>query len=235
MNVNRRFGGIQGSTQNFRDLYCHQVKKSEPTGHHHPRSSPLPRVCTVPRASAIFLKCILEVVISKGVQHRMSICLDRLICVKIVAFQFYLQSGKQRKVGRVGDDSHVVFGNKFHGEKGNVRRCVVVMQQPVLLSPRFRGEVFAYFHTVAVKRHSSMRNWLFGLPGRILCEQSSRCQRKWWACSWLCSSPVSPFSVSVGLDFPCTDHASFSEPSSNHCQNIRRTFPRSAQNLMVPL
>jgi hypothetical protein len=28
-----------------------------------------------------------------------------------------------------------------------------------------RGEVFAHFHAVAVKRHSSMRNWLFGLPG----------------------------------------------------------------------
>jgi hypothetical protein len=35
-----------------------------------------------------------------------------------------------------------------------------------------------------------MRNWLFGLPGRILCEQSPRCQRKCWACPWTCSSPV---------------------------------------------
>jgi hypothetical protein len=33
------------------------------------------------------------------------------------------------------------------------------------------GEVFAHVHAVAIKRHSSMQNWLFGLPGRILCEQ----------------------------------------------------------------
>jgi hypothetical protein len=45
----------------------------------------------------------------------------------MAAFQFYLQSGKQRKgtlgqvkqVGWVGNDSHVVFGKKFHGEKGS--------------------------------------------------------------------------------------------------------------------
>jgi hypothetical protein len=35
---------------------------------------------------------------------------------------------------------------------------------------RVRGEVFAHFHAVAVKRHSSMRNWLFRLLGRILYE-----------------------------------------------------------------
>jgi hypothetical protein len=32
-----------------------------------------------------------------------------------------------------GGDSHVVFGQKLPGEKGSVRRCVVMMQQPVLL------------------------------------------------------------------------------------------------------
>jgi hypothetical protein len=37
---------------------------------------------------------------------------------------------------------------------------------------KFRGDVFAHFHAVAVKRHSSMRNCLFGLPARILCKQS---------------------------------------------------------------
>jgi hypothetical protein len=43
----------------------------------------------------------------------------------MAAFQFYLQLGKHRKVaggqvrlvGWVGDDSHVVFGQKFRGEK----------------------------------------------------------------------------------------------------------------------
>jgi hypothetical protein len=36
---------------------------------------------------------------------------------------------------------------------------------------KVRGEVFAHFHAVAVRRNSNMRNWLFGLQGRILCEQ----------------------------------------------------------------
>jgi hypothetical protein len=35
----------------------------------------------------------------------------------MAAFQFYFQPGKQRKVGRVGDDTHVAFGQKFFGEK----------------------------------------------------------------------------------------------------------------------
>jgi hypothetical protein len=52
------------------------------------------------------------------------------------SFSFILNQGN-RKVGCVENDSHVVLGKKFHGEKRSVRRCVVVMQQPVLLSPKF--------------------------------------------------------------------------------------------------
>jgi hypothetical protein len=55
---------------------------------------------------------------------------------------------------------------------------------------KVRGEVFAHIQEVAAKRYSSMRHWLFGLLGRIVYEQSSWCQRKWWAFYWLCSSPV---------------------------------------------
>jgi hypothetical protein len=87
-----------------------------------------------------------------------------------------------------------------------------------------RGEVFAYFHAFSVKHHSIMRNGLFGLPGRILCEQSPWCQRKLWSCSWLYSSPVSPFSVSMRLDDPCMSHSFFPERFSNQCQGFRRTF-----------
>jgi hypothetical protein len=41
------------------------------------------------------------------------------VCVNMAAFPFYLHLGKQRKVGWVGNDSHVVFGQKFPGEKGS--------------------------------------------------------------------------------------------------------------------
>jgi hypothetical protein len=58
-----------------------------------------------------------------------------------------------------------------------------------------------------------MRDWLFGLPERILYEQSPWCLRKWRAFSWFCSLPVSHFSVSVSFNFPCTAHTFFLE----HC------------------
>jgi hypothetical protein len=47
-------------------------------------------------------------------------CLDHLNCVKMAAFQFCLQSGKQRKVGWAVDYSHVVFGQKFRDENGSM-------------------------------------------------------------------------------------------------------------------
>jgi hypothetical protein len=35
---------------------------------------------------------------------------------------------------------------------------------------------------------------------------------------------MSPFSVSVSLDFPCTAYAFFPKRLSNHCQSLRRPF-----------
>jgi hypothetical protein len=67
----------------------------------------------------------------EGVQHRLRFCLDHLSCDKMAVFQSYLQSGKRRKLGLVGDDSHVVFGQTFRGGKGSVSRCVVVVQQSI--------------------------------------------------------------------------------------------------------
>jgi hypothetical protein len=56
-----------------------------------------------------FFKCILEVVLLECVQHRLLFGLS-LICVNMAAFQFHLQLKEHRKVGWVGDGSHVVFG-----------------------------------------------------------------------------------------------------------------------------
>jgi hypothetical protein len=92
-----------------------------------------------------FFKHILEVVLCEGVRHRLRFCLNHLSCVKMAAFQFYLQSGKQRRVGWVGDDCHIVFGQKFPGEKVSVIQYVV-MQQQVLLLPKF-GLKASHIHT----------------------------------------------------------------------------------------
>jgi hypothetical protein len=136
------------------------------------------------------------------------------------------QNCPSEKIRVSGGRESCCFGQKLPHEKGSVRRCLIVMQQPVILPPKFG----ANFYTFAVKSHSSMRNWLFGLPIWILCERSPWCHRKLSACSWLCCSPVSLFSVSVNLDFPCTDHAFF----PNSCLIIARIsfalFPRFAQN-----
>jgi hypothetical protein len=101
-----------------------------------------------------FLKRILEVVFCESVQHHMRFCLDHFNCVKMAIFQSYLQSEEQRKVEWVGVDGHVVFGQKFPGEKGSVKCHVVLMKQLVLLSPKFGGDIFAHLHAVAV----TMRN-----------------------------------------------------------------------------
>jgi hypothetical protein len=126
----------KNSIHNFWDWSSHLVKNSLWAYWPHPRNSPHQEVCIVPSASDI-LKCIMEVVVCEGVQHRLRFCLDHLNCVKMTVLQFYLQLGKRRKVGWAEDDSHVVSVKKFPGEKGSVRLCVVVMQQPISLSPKF--------------------------------------------------------------------------------------------------
>jgi hypothetical protein len=62
----------------------------------------------------------------------------------MVTFQFYLQlvepeklwgAGVQlRQVGWMGDDSHVVFGQEFPDENGNMRWCVVMQHSVFLLA-----------------------------------------------------------------------------------------------------
>jgi hypothetical protein len=100
-----------------------------------------------------FFKCILEVVFYECVQHSLQFCLDHLNNVKMVAFQFYLQSGKQGKVEWV---EHVVFGQKFPSEKKSVMLCQDTTAS--YFSTKVQDKVFTHFHAVAIKRHSNMRN-----------------------------------------------------------------------------
>jgi hypothetical protein len=55
------------------------------------------------------------------------------------------QRDQVRGVGWVEDDSHIVFG-QFLGEKRIMIWCVVEMQQPVLLTPKFRAK-YSYIFT----------------------------------------------------------------------------------------
>jgi hypothetical protein len=75
---------------------------------------------------------------------------------------FYLQSRKQRNViggqarsvGWLGDDNHVVYGKEFHGEKESESWCIVASS----FIAKVQGKVFAHFHALTIKRHSSMWN-----------------------------------------------------------------------------
>jgi hypothetical protein len=153
------------------------------------------------------------------------------ICVKMVAFQFYLQSGKQKIRVGVGRQSSC-FGQKFPDEKWKCEtvRCRDATAFSFIV--KVQGGVFAHFHAVSANRHSSTWSWLFSLPGRVLCEQSfdvkeydehapdfalhlSRLLRSRWV-----------WTLRVRLMLS----------SSNACVIIARVsvthFPRVAQNLM---
>jgi hypothetical protein len=140
-------------------------------------------------------------VFCEGVQHRLLFCLHHLSCVKMVSFQFHVQLGKQKKVGWVGKTVMLIW-SKISWWKN---KCDTVCCRDAAASSlvtKIQGEIFAHFYAVAVICHSSMQNWLFYLLGRILCEQFPWCHKKWWACSWLCSSPVSSFSVCPESSMP---------------------------------
>jgi hypothetical protein len=72
----------------------------------------------------------------------------------------------------VGDDSHVVFGQKFPRKERMFEKVRFRNATASSFVAKVRGGGFSHFHTVAVRGNSSMRNYLLGLPGRILCEQS---------------------------------------------------------------
>jgi hypothetical protein len=72
---------------------------------------------------------------SEGVHSHLRFCLDHLSCVEMGPFSF-IYSWVNRELRWVGDDSYVIFGQKFSGEKLSARQYVV-MQEPVLLSSKF--------------------------------------------------------------------------------------------------
>jgi hypothetical protein len=101
------------------------------------------------------------------------------------------------------------------------------MQQPVLLSPKFGGLSLHIF--MQSQQNFTLLCGIDCLAFRdILCKQSPWCQRKLWACTWLCSGSVSPFLDSVNLD--CSSHMPvygscfFAERLSNHCQGSMPHF-----------
>jgi hypothetical protein len=50
-----------------------------------------------------------------------------------------IHGGKVRRVGRMGNDNHAVVSHKLCGFQGRVGGRVVVMKEPVVVAPKFRG------------------------------------------------------------------------------------------------
>jgi hypothetical protein len=123
-------------------------------------------------------------------------------------------SALTRATRRNNPEDTVLRDSYCFGKRKTALCCVVTANYFVL---KVRGEDFAHFDAVAMKRQSNMQNSLLGLPGRILCEQSPWCQRKLWASSWCCSSPATPFSVSVMLHFRSNNRLRFMFSSPNTC------------------
>jgi hypothetical protein len=74
------------------------------------------------------------------------------------SFSFIFNQGN--RVSWVREDSHVVFGKKKKSE--TVHCCDATASSFV---DKVQAIVLAHFHAEATKCHSSMQNWLFGLPG----------------------------------------------------------------------
>jgi hypothetical protein len=95
-----------------------------PTCHHHPRE-------VVPFCMYAWLSLLLPFLNkswkSCSVRVFSTICNSASITSNVwkwqPSFQFYFQSGKQRTVGWMAEDSHVVFDKKFPGEKGHETVC----------------------------------------------------------------------------------------------------------------
>jgi hypothetical protein len=115
----------------------------------------------------------------------------------MAAFQFYLQLGKQRKVGWVGQLSCCFW------LKNSLVKKVVWDGKLLWCSSPF---------VVKVRGHGIFR------------KRSTDVEENYDKCSWLCSSPVSPFPVSASLSFLCTAHTFFPKLLSNHCQGLSLTF-----------
>jgi hypothetical protein len=66
--------------------------------------------------------------------------------------------GQVRQVEWVGDDSHVVFGQEFPGKKRKYEMVHCSDAAACSFVAKVWGEVFANFHTFAIKHYSKVQN-----------------------------------------------------------------------------
>jgi hypothetical protein len=111
--------------------------------------------------------------------------------------------------------SRVVFGQKFPGEKGNMIYFIVVMQQPVLVSPELTAKS-SHSHHKMPQGYKELTVW----PAKT---------NSLWAIPLMSKKMISmlfSYLTFLGLPWtkhPCTAHAFILKHLSHHCQGLCRT------------
>lgn len=142
----------------------------------HPQSNLLLRICTVPKTHSVFLNASWKL---WSVRVFSTICTFASITSIVSKWRENNSHMGPSQASRVGVGWQLCsFWLKIPWWK---RKCEMTCSHDataISFTTKLWHEVFALFHAVAVKRHSTMQNSPFGLPWPILCKQSPWCQRK---------------------------------------------------------
>jgi hypothetical protein len=172
--------------------------KFGPIDHRHLQSSSI-RVYVPFSAFLPFLKYILEVMFCEGVHNYLRFCLDLLNYVRMGYSSFISNRGKREKY--IGAWQSCYFWSKIPLWKRKYEAVCCCDATVSSFVDKVRGEVFAHFHTVTIKRHSSTLNWLLWIVRAdslliipLILENyecvldfalhMSRLFRSWWVWTW---------------------------------------------------
>jgi hypothetical protein len=153
-------------------------------------------------------KSTMEVIFLNAVEYRLRFSLDVRHCFKTSSLQLHFQFGKQSeitggsawRVGRMGNNNHVVVSHKLCSFQGCVGKYIVAMKEPVVVAPKFRSFLSHIFSrasqsiTVKVRVDHSIRRNKF-MVNNLLSRQKKK--KKQWACSLLNSRPAARFLLLV--------------------------------------
>jgi hypothetical protein len=119
------------------------------------------------------------------------------------------------------------------GEKESEMACCHYTTA-TFFAAKVRGEVFAHFHAVAVKRHRVCGIYCFVCRDEFFVNNPPDVKENDEYALDFALRLSRLFSVSVTSGFRRTAHALFPERLSKHCRGLRLTFfPKFAQNSML--
>jgi hypothetical protein len=120
----------------------------------------------IPSFSPCF-RSTMKVIFLNALEYCLWFPLNIRHCFKMQCLQFHFQFGKQseitgglaQRVGRMGNDNCVGVSHKLCGFQGRVGRCVVMMQEPIVVAPKFWFFVTHFLSSIS-KCHSKSQSWL---------------------------------------------------------------------------